>query len=83
MQNQVKFLKTADIKISSFLLSKGASLLKLIKDNPQKIIFCFPETNETKSQLKDYWNDQAIVNPRILFEKLDYLKDLIHRDYEI
>ncbi len=82
MENNKTF-KTSDIKTSSFLLSVGVELLKVIKDEPQKVIFCFADSNEVKEYLNSYWQGKALVNPRTLFEKLNYLKDLIHRDYEI
>lgn len=83
MENQTKTLDTADTHTASFLLSKGVKLIKVIRDNPQRVIFCFPNNSEVKKLLEDYWNDETTVKPRLLFECLDHLKDLIHRDYEI
>ncbi|MFA6446314.1 MAG: DUF5659 domain-containing protein [Candidatus Paceibacterota bacterium] len=83
MENQTKTLDTSDIRTSCFLLSSGIKILKVIKSNPQKVVFCFPNNPEIKKLLDDYWNDKATTNPRLLFECLDHLKDLIHRDYEI
>jgi len=66
-----------DIKTASFLLASNIPLVKVIKDNPKKVVFYFSDTKEVKQLLEQYWQDQAVVNPRLLFEKLDYLKDLI------
>lgn len=83
MENQTNIFKTSDIKISAFLLCKDIPLLELDKENIRKIFFCFQNSNEVAKLLNVYWSDQATVNPRLLFEKLDYLKDLIHGNYEI
>lgn len=83
MENAIEYLKTADIKTSAYLLVKGIPLVSVQKDDPRKIIFCFVNEEKVRSLLNDFWSGKALVNPRALFEKLDYLKDLIHRDYEI
>ena len=83
MENQIDILQTSDIKTSAYLLSAGVSLVRIIKNNPQKIVFCFPQNQEVKRVLQLYWTNKAQVNPRNLFDNFDYLKDLIHRDYDI
>lgn len=82
MENQItELFQTSDIKSSAYLLSEGIPLNKFIADNPRKIVFCFLNTEKVKTLLENFWANQASTNPRLLFEKLDYLKDLIHRDY--
>lgn len=83
MENQTELFKTTDTKSSAYLLTAGISIVKVIKDNSQRFTFCFPDTKNVKELLQKYWTNKAMVNPRSLFENLDYLKDLIHRDYEI
>lgn len=83
MEKTTNTFKTTDIRTSAFLLSKNVQLTDVIKDNPRKILFCFPDTILVKTLLKNYWKDQASVNPRVLFESLEQLKDIIHRDYEV
>jgi len=83
MENQIELFKTTDIKSSAYLVTKGLSIVKIIKTDPRRIIFCFPDTSELKKLLQEYWTNQALVNPRLLLENLDYCKDLVHRDYEI
>ncbi len=41
------------------------------------------DSNDLRKALQDYWTNQASVNPRLLFDNFDYLKDLLHRDYEV
>jgi hypothetical protein len=83
MENQVDLFKTTDIKSAAFILTTGISMVKIIKTDPRKIIFCFTDTNDLREALQQYWTNRASVNPRLLFDNFDYLKDLLHRDYEV
>lgn len=83
MESQTELLKNSDTKTSAFLLTEGIPLVKIIKNDPRKVIFCFPNTNKVKELLSRYWTNKATSNPRLLFDNVDYLMDLIHRDYEI
>lgn len=83
MENQTELFKTTDIKSSAYLLTKGLSIVKIIKTDPQKIVFCFPDSNQSKELLQEYWTNKGLVNPRSLFDNFDYLKNLIHGSYEI
>lgn len=83
MENRTDILQTSDTKTASYLLSVGIPLTKIIKNNPQRIIFCFPQNDDVKRLLQQYWTNKALVNPRALFDQFDYLKDLIHRDYDV
>ena len=74
-------LTTSDIKTSAYLLACGIELFDTTKEQ-NKLNFCFVNSDKVKGFLKDYWGGRASVSPRLLFEKLDYLKDLIHRDYK-
>lgn len=83
MENQIDILQTSDTKTVAFLLCKDIKILKIIRDDPHRIIFCLPQNREVKTLLQLYWANQAQVNPRDLFDKFDYLLDLIHRDYDV
>lgn len=83
MENQIELFKTTDIKSSAYLLTIGVSLIKIIKSDPRKIIFCFTDSTELREALQQYWTNKASVSPRLLFDNFDYLKDLLHRDYEV
>lgn len=83
MIKQTELFESTDIKSCSYLLSRGVSIVKIITENPQKIIFCFPDTDEVKQFLKEYWTNKGSANPRLLFENFDYLKGLVHRNYQI
>lgn len=85
METKIDFsnlLVTSDLKTSAFLLASGVEIFETTKEQ-NKLSFCFVNTDKVKQFLKEYWGNSATVNPRLLFEKLDYLKDLIHRDYRI
>ncbi len=83
MENQIELFTTSDTKTSAYLLTCDIPLVKIVKENPHKIVFGFHQNEDVKRLLQQYWTNQAKVNPRKLFDSLDYLKDLIHRDYDI
>jgi hypothetical protein len=83
MENQTELFKTSDIKSSAYLLCGGLTITKIIKSDAQKVVFCFSDSEKAKKLLQKYWTNEAPVNARTLFENFDYLKGLIHRDYEI
>lgn len=83
MKNQTELFQTSDIKSSAYLLCKGLAITKIIKGDTQKVVFCFSGPEKVKELLQEYWTNKASVNPHSLFENFDYLKGLIHKDYEI
>lgn len=83
MEKETELFTTSDTKSSAYLLTEGVSIVKIIKSDPQRVLFCFPNSAVVKKLLQEYWTNKASANPRLLFDNLDYLKDLIHRDYEI
>lgn len=84
MENQKnKGFFTSDIKIASFLLSKGVSLCETERHNSRKVIFIFERSDKTTSLIKDYLTDKAIVNPRLLFESFENLKSIIFEEIKL
>lgn len=83
MENQTEIIKTADTRTASYLICVNIPLIKIIRNNPQRIVFCFPQNEEVKRLLQLYWTNKAQCNPRLLFEKYDYVLDLVHQDYDI
>ncbi len=87
MENQQSNYATPDIKIASYLLSKGIPLVGV--DRPQtnkgKVIFLFEQssTDKIKQLIQDYFLDRAICNPRLLFESFDNLKSVIFQEIGI
>lgn len=74
---------TPDLKLSTFLLSSGILLSSVSKDDPKKIVFNFENDDSIPKLIEAYWNDEAVVNPKQLFQCWDYLKKLIHGDFII
>ena len=72
---------TSDIKITTFLLCSGIPLQKLVKDDPRKIVFCFEDEEAVSKVISSYWSNEAMVDPKQLFDCWDYLKKLIHGDF--
>ena len=75
-------LTTSDLKTSAYLLCVGIQMFDVTREQ-NRAVFSFVNNDQVREYLKDYWSNNATVNPRLLFEKLDYLKDLIHRDYQV
>lgn len=82
MENQLNNFSTSDIKIGSYLLSKGISLIGVDR-HAQKVIFIFEKSNHTSQLIQDYLSDKATVNPRVLFESFTNLKSVIFKEIEI
>lgn len=83
MENQTDTYQTSDIRISSYLLTAGIPLIRVVKDDPRKIVFCFSPSSKTQSLIQKFWTNQAKCNPRELYDNMDYLKGLIYNDYSI
>lgn len=83
MENQKNNYYTSDIKIASFLLSKGISLIGVERPNLNKVVFIFEKEQQVLSYVQDYLSDKAIVNPRVLFESFNNLKRVIYKEIQI
>ncbi|MBI2600488.1 hypothetical protein HYW42_00895 [Candidatus Daviesbacteria bacterium] len=83
MENQTDNFSTSDIKIASYLLSKGISLIGVERPQVRKVIFVFEKSNLITQLIQDYLSDKAIVNPRVLFESFANLKSIIFREIGI
>lgn len=83
MENQTNNdYSTSDLRIASYLMSKGISFLGV--DRPpetRKAIFVFEQSGDKITKLiQEYFLDKAIVNPRLLFASFDNLKSVIFRE---
>ncbi|HUD09879.1 MAG TPA: DUF5659 domain-containing protein [Patescibacteria group bacterium] len=83
MENQINNFSTSDIKIASYLLSKGISLIGVERPQVKKVIFVFENSNRITHLIQDYLSDKASVNPRVLFESFSNLKSVIFKEIGI
>lgn len=83
MANTNRLYQTTDTKCAAYLLTESVPLSSLNKANPRRIVFCFPDNPAVQSLLRRYWANLARVNPRLLFDNYEYLKDLIHQKGDI
>lgn len=80
MENQQNNFSTSDIKIASYLLSKGLSFTGVDRSSCKKVVFIFEKSDKTSQLISDYLSDKAIVNPRVLFECFANLKSVIFKE---
>lgn len=81
MEKQTEF-STSDIKVASFLLSQGISLIGVDRTN-KKVAFVFEKSERITKLIQSYLADKATVNPRLLFASFDHLKSVIYGEIEI
>lgn len=82
MENKINYL-SSDIKIASYLLSKGISLIGVDRPHAKKVIFIFEDSDKIKQLIQDYFSDKASVSPRLLFQSFDNLKSIIFGEVTI
>lgn len=81
MENQTSNYSSSDIRIASYLLSKGISLNGVDRSQGnRKVVFIFDHSDRIKQLIQDYFMDKATVNPRVLFESFDNLKSVIFKE---
>lgn len=83
MENQINNFSTSDIKIASYLLSKGVSLIGVERPQVKKVIFVFEKSTQIAQLIQDYFSDRAVVSPRLLFQSFDNLKSIIFKEIEM
>ncbi len=64
------------LNIAAFLYSSGLRLKGTKRINGE-VYFLFAPKNEAEKLLESYFTDNASVNPKDLFSKLNDLRDLI------
>lgn len=69
--------ESSDIKSCAYLLSVGYLITSTKRLGSRKFVFYFENTPELKESLALYWADKSVINPRLLFDNYDHLKDLI------
>lgn len=68
--------RTKNLNLASYLLLTGeVKLIYLDKSNPEEIWFVFGDQKLCEELEKQYWSDQAVVNPKKLFQAQNELKD--------
>ena len=69
--------QTSDIAVSAFLLAKGYKLEE-VERSSVKLLFRFVETDELKTQIRNFWDYKETVCPLTYYQKLRELKMIIH-----
>lgn len=78
-----KKLKVCSFYLASFLLAKGVALIDVNKNQPEKIMFVFPNSNEVKELVRVfYFSDEGDQQLLVDFKKTEMamkkLKYIIH-----
>lgn len=68
--------RTRNLNLSAYLVVTGKiELLKIDKTSPQEFWFVFNDPTLCKELEYQYWQDEALVNPKKLLYTLNELKD--------
>lgn len=67
---------TKNLNLASYLCSTGLPLSRTFKIGSE-FFFVFSPKNKAEELVNDYFLDKALVNPKLLFARLNDLKDLI------
>jgi len=68
-----------DLYITAYLLCKGGKLVQ-VKSNGNVKIFTLEFPHEIEGLLKEYYNEEALVNPKQFKNKIQDLKSIINQD---
>ena len=74
---------TTDFRISAYLLSQGIKLVRIDRGNGPKATFVFQDNGRINELIKSYWQDEAFVNPKHIYNAQKELKELLYGQYEI
>lgn len=70
---------TNDLAIAAMLVEHDYAIKRLDRNNPNRVVFEFQDTNSAIPTLVDgYWQNLLLVNPRSYFETLKQLKSRIY-----
>jgi len=69
---------TDNFALAVFLKAKGCKYLQISKDNPRHAIFHFEETLKREKLTNDYWEGNALVEPKSYYNTQRELKTLLY-----
>ncbi len=78
-----QLFKTYDLGLASALITDSFKLLKLEKDNPKKILFCFQNELNIEQAVEDYFSCNFQVDAQTYWNNTKSLKNRIYSNYEV
>lgn len=64
IQNKKPVFSTDNLPLATFLKAKGCRLLHITRKTPKHAFFNFEETSERKKLTKNFWDGNALAEPR-------------------
>jgi len=73
-----ELFKTYDLGLASALITDTFKLLKLVKDNPKKILFCFQNDLGIEQAVEDYFSCNFQVDAQTYWNNIKSLKNRLY-----
>lgn len=74
------FYETSDLGLAAALLTYGAVLFSVNKENPRRAVFAFVVSVELPNLVEQFWTGELAVGALSYFENTKRLKNRIYGD---
>lgn len=74
-------ISQTDFYLSAFYLTNNFELLKIIRDNPRRLIFVFKDCAKRQRLTEDFLMSKTKVEPNEFISNIKKLKRLIYSDF--
>jgi len=71
---------TSDLSLATTLMTDGFNLAELNRDDPRRVGFVFEDSNDLKEAIKQYWNNELLVEPQAYFNNMKQLKNRMYNN---
>ncbi|HRZ29475.1 MAG TPA: DUF5659 domain-containing protein [Candidatus Paceibacterota bacterium] len=72
------YFYSTDLGLVASLLSIGFELTSIDKEHPSKALFIIKKEYDIEDTIDEYFSGQLMVPARVLFDKIELLKSMIH-----
>ena len=69
--------RTSDIALASYLIIRGYSVADIVRDSGTRATFCFEDQPDRASQVLEFFNRQAVVEPLAFLDNVKSLKAML------
>jgi len=76
----MKHYETQDFSLATTLQTMGFVLEFLNRENPNRVGFCFKQTDELNKIVELFWKDEIVLNPRIFYPNQKIIKSRLYND---
>ena len=76
----MKHFETQDFSLATTLHALGFPLELLNRENPNRVGFCFKQTDELNNTVELFWKDEIVLNPKTFYLNQKILKNRLYND---